>query len=54
MSYTDILRAVADVDFPVVVSVYLLMVFGNKIDKLSRAVDNLSKYIDALLRAEGK
>jgi hypothetical protein len=44
----DILKAIADVGFPVVVSVYLLMVFGNKLDKLTDAVNNLTKFIEGL------
>jgi hypothetical protein len=35
----DILRAIADVGFPVVVAIYLLVVFGAKLDRLSNAVE---------------
>jgi hypothetical protein len=48
----DILKAIADVGFPVVVSVYLLMVFGNKLDKLTDAVNNLTKFIEGLSKRE--
>ena len=48
MSAQSIIKAIADVGFPVVVSVYLLMVFGNKLDKLTDAVNSLTKYIEGL------
>ena len=44
----DIIRAIADVGFPIVIAVYLLMVFGNKLDRLSDAVEKLSRYIEGL------
>jgi hypothetical protein len=44
----DILRAVADVGFPIVITVYLLMVFGGKLDRLSDAVEKLTNYIEGL------
>ena len=56
----DILRAVADVGFPIVyslatcalfqqvITVYLLMVFGGKLDRLSDAVEKLSRYVEGL------
>ena len=44
----DILRAVADVGFPIVIAVYLLMVFGKKLDRLSVAVEKLSRYVEGL------
>ena len=44
----DILRAIADVGFPIVIAVYLLMVFGAKLDRLSDAVEKLSRYIEGL------
>jgi len=57
----DILRAVADVGFPIVYSLvtcalfqqvitvyYLLMVFGGKLDRLSDAVEKLSRYVEGL------
>ena len=52
MTPNDLLKAIADVGFPVVVSVYLLMVFGNKLDKLTDAVNNLTKYIEELGKRE--
>ena len=45
---SDILRAIADVGFPIVITVYLLMVFGNKLDRLSEAVEKLTRYIEGL------
>jgi len=44
----DILRAVADIGFPIVITVYLLMVFGKKLDRLSDAVEKLSRYVEGL------
>jgi hypothetical protein len=44
----DILRAVADVGFPIVITVYLLMVFGKKLDRLTDAVEKLSRYVEGL------
>jgi len=44
----DILRAVADVGFPIVITIYLLMVFGKKLDRLSDAVEKLSRYVEEL------
>jgi hypothetical protein len=44
----DILRAVADVGFPIVIAVYLLVVFGSKLDRLSDAVEKLSRYVEGL------
>ena len=46
----DIIRAIADVGFPIVIAVYLLMVFGNKLDRLSDAVEKLTRYIEGLER----
>ena len=44
----DVLRAIADVGFPIVIAVYLLMVFGAKLDRLSDAVEKLTRYIEVL------
>ena len=44
----DILRAIADVGFPIVITVYLLMVFGKKLDRLSDAVEKFSRYVEGL------
>jgi hypothetical protein len=44
----DILRAVADVGFPIVITVYLLMAFGKKLDRLTDAVEKLSRYVEGL------
>ena len=45
---SDLLRAIADVGFPIVIAVYLLMVFGAKLDRLSDAVEKLTRYIEGL------
>jgi len=44
----DILRAVAEVGFPIVIAIYLLVVFGKKLDRLSDAVEKLSRYVEGL------
>ena len=49
---SDVLRAIADVGFPIVIAVYLLMVFGNKLDRLSDAVEKLSRYVEGLGKNE--
>ena len=49
-SMSDMLRAVTDVGFPIVIAVYLLVVFGNKLDRLSDAVEKLSHFIEGLKR----
>jgi uncharacterized membrane protein len=43
-----VLQSVADVGFPIAVAVYLLFVFGNKLDRLSDAVEKLSRYVEGL------
>lgn len=48
MSAQEIIKAIADVGFPVVVSVYLLVVFGNKLDKLTEAVNKLANFVEGL------
>lgn len=50
-SMSDMLRAVADVGFPIAIAVYLLVVFGNKLDRLSDAVEKLSRYVEGLGKA---
>jgi len=49
---SDVLRAIADVGFPIVIAVYLLMVFGTKLDRLSNAVEKLSRYVEGLGKKE--
>ena len=48
----DVLRAIADVGFPIVIAVYLLMAFGAKLDRLSDAVEKLSRYVEGLGKKE--
>ncbi len=52
MSAEEILKAVAGVGFPAAVAVYLLIVFGNKLDKLTEAVNSLTHFIEGLERRE--
>jgi len=48
MSLEVILREIANFGFPIVVAIYLLVVFGGKIDRLSEAVEKLSRYVEGL------
>jgi hypothetical protein len=48
----DMLRAIADVGFPIVIAVYLLIVFGDKLDRLTDAVDRLSHFVEGLGKNE--
>ena len=48
MTVDYLLKAIAEVGFPVVVSIYLLVVIGNKLDRLSDAVDKLAMYVKGL------
>ncbi len=50
MSIEEIFKGVADFGFPIVVAIYLLIVFGAKLDKLTDAVDRLSHFIEGLKR----
>ncbi|MGC8721958.1 MAG: YvrJ family protein [Caldisericaceae bacterium] len=50
MSIEEIFKSIADFGFPIVVAIYLLIVFGAKIDKLATAVDRLSHFIEGLKR----
>jgi len=47
---SELIKSIADVGFPIVVAVYLLIVFGAKIDRLSEVIDNLSKFVEGLKR----
>ncbi len=49
MSSEEILKAVAGVGFPTAVAVYLLIAFGNKLDKLTEAVNNLTHRANSTL-----
>lgn len=44
----ELIKLIGNVGFPIAVSVYLLIAFGNKLDRLSDAVENLAKYIEGL------
>jgi hypothetical protein len=44
----DMLRAIADVGFPIAIAIYLLIVFGGKLDRLADAVDRLSHFVEGL------
>ena len=48
MTIEEILKEIANFGFPIVVAVYLLMVFGNKLDRLSDAIEKLSRYVEGL------
>lgn len=44
----ELVTLIANVGFPIAVTVYLLVIFGNKLDRLSDAVESLAKYIEGL------
>ena len=48
MTVEELMKIIANVGFPIAVSLYLLVIFGNKLDKLSDAVDNLAHFIEEL------
>jgi len=48
MTIEEILKEIANAGFPIVVAVYLLVVFGGKLDRLSNAVEKLSRYVEGL------
>ena len=48
MTIEEILKEIANFGFPIVVAVYLLFVFGNKLDRLTDAVEKLSRYVEGL------
>ena len=48
MTIEELMKIIANVGFPIAVSLYLLVIFGNKLDKLSDAVDNLAHFIEGL------
>jgi hypothetical protein len=48
MSVEEILKEIANFGFPIVVAIYLLVVFGSKLDRLSDAVEKLSRYVEGL------
>jgi hypothetical protein len=47
----ELIKLVGNVGFPIAVAVYLLVIFGNKLDRLSDAVEKLAKFIGGLEKA---
>lgn len=48
MTVEELVKIIGNVGFPIAVALYLLVVFGNKLDKLSASVDNLARFIEQL------
>ncbi len=48
MNIEEILKEIVNFGFPTVVAVYLLFIFGEKIDNLNRSVEKLSRQIEGL------
>ncbi len=48
MTVEEIIKVIGNVGFPIAISLYLLVIFGNKLDRLSDSVDNLSHFIEGL------
>lgn len=49
----EFLKAVGNFDFPIVVSVYLLIRIEGKLEKLSESIVALTKVIEIVLRRDG-
>lgn len=47
---TEIFTAAGNFGFPIVVSIYLLVRFENKIDKLTESIDKSNKDISAVIQ----
>jgi hypothetical protein len=47
----ELVQLIGNIGFPIAVSVYLLVIFGTKLDRLSDAVENLAKFIEGLGKA---
>ena len=48
MTVEELIKIIGNVGFPIAVSIYLLVIFGNKLDRLSDSVDNLAYFIEGL------
>ncbi len=48
MTVEELIKIIGNVGFPIAVALYLLVVFGAKLDRLSESVDNLAKFIEGL------
>ncbi len=48
MNIEETFRMIANFGFPIAVAVYLLVVFGAKMDRLTDAVEKLTRYIEGL------
>ncbi|HNW85154.1 MAG TPA: YvrJ family protein [Candidatus Cryosericum sp.] len=49
----ELVSLVGNIGFPIAVSVYLLTVFGAKLDHMQASLDRLSDVIEAALRMNG-
>jgi hypothetical protein len=47
----ELVKLIANLGFPIAISVYLLIIFGGKLDRLTDAVENLAKFIEGLGKA---
>ncbi len=48
MTIEELIKIIGNVGFPIAVALYLLIVFGAKLDRLAESVDNLAKFIEGL------
>ncbi len=48
MTIEELIKIIGNVGFPIAVALYLLVVFGAKLDRLFESVDNLAKFIEGL------
>jgi len=49
----ELVALVSNIGFPIAVSVYLLTVFGGKLDKMQSSLDRLADVIETALRLGG-
>ncbi len=47
----DLVKLISNIGFPIAVSVYLLTVFGGKLDKMQASFDRLADAIEAALHS---
>jgi uncharacterized membrane protein len=49
----ELVTLISNIGFPIAVSVYLLTVFGGKLDRMQASLDRLADLIQAALRING-
>jgi hypothetical protein len=49
----ELVTLISNIGFPIAVSVYLLTVFGGKLDRMQASLDRLTDVIETALRING-